>query len=98
MKEPQHLFHAVGEMERRGERLPPPPSGLCLILFHTAGNPRSSSGALAALLCLGAATERSAMTALLHCLQCPAFLAVGTAQALIHGLPESRENGKDVAF
>lgn len=95
LKEPQHLFHAVGEMERRGEQLPPPLSGLWLILFHTAGNPGSSSGALAALLC----PRGSCRVLSNNSPACSAgFLAMRTAQALIHGLAECRENGKDIAF
>lgn len=41
LKEPQHLFHAVEEMEGRAKQLPPPRQSLrlWLILFHTAGNP-----------------------------------------------------------
>lgn len=42
LKEPQHLFHAVEEMEGRAKQLPPPCQSprLRLIPFHTVGNPR----------------------------------------------------------
>lgn len=41
LKEPQHLFWVVKDIEGRAEQLPPPRQSLRLrlILFHTVGNP-----------------------------------------------------------